>query len=745
MAAGKNRLIIGDQRCPILTLENDTIRSVSGILSCNLVGEELPDDTIEAVLDAAGSLSNIAPLDYADGITAQDGTLLAVADNIADAYMQIPHGTPVWYFIGNNCIGEFFLEEIKRTGRTQFTLSAQSIIGVMDTHTYYGRMCNGEPLREIVEHIMLTNGMRKATTAAIKKAFDDLSWGPDVDNLPVYGWIPVCSKRVALYHVLFAYGLSLIRAEDGTMMITYIFSSASAPISDAAIYDGGSVTIPDRAQRVDVVEHSYQKMSGSTEIFNNEDETTDGEYIITFKDAPIQSSPLYCSGGIKIVASCPNAAIVTGSGKIIGTPFSHTERTISRGASNADDGKSVKVEDAYMVTMDTSDALLEKLWRYYTARVEVDMDIVLSNERLGQNYSYLNPYRETESGYLSEIKISASATPKCTAKLIAGYVPATNSGRLGSYILLTGSGMWEVPEEVFQSDTPRIRVVLIGGGAGGASGLKGKSGKARKKESSYNTTRNSAGADGDDGTPGKILEVTIEGSSLKREYLYSCGHGGTGGEISYSETDSNPGELGSDTAFGEYSSGDGMVTNAGIKNMYTGKVYAKAFAKGSHLTGDSGYKVQKDNSLQIVPGGFACGYDAKIYSPGSPDGTYVACEYDDGTWHARCTALPGDPGGAGVGENGKAPGKSSISGGRIKTGNGGNGGNSTVKPASRMDQNHDAYGYGGIGGYGGGGGGDTGFCNFPSWPWTVTAGTPGEGGCGGPGGDGCPGAIIVYY
>lgn len=744
MAAEKNRLIIGDQECPILTLESDTIRSVSGILSCNLVGEELPDDTIEAVLDAAGSLSNIAPLDYADGITALDGTLLAVADNIADAYMQIPHGTPVWYFVGDNCIGEFFLQEIKRTGRTQFTLSAQSIIGVMDTHTYYGRMCNGEPLREVVEHIMLTNGMRKATTAAIKKAFNDLSWGPDVDTLPVYGWIPVCSKRVALYHVLFAYGLSLIRAEDGTMMITYIFSSASAPISDAAIYDGGTVTIPDRAQRVDVVEHSYQKMSENTEIFNSEGETTDGEYIITFKDAPIQSSPLYCSGSIKIVASCPNAAIVTGSGKIIGIPFSHAERTISRGASNAADGKTVKVEDAYMVTVDTSDALLEKLWRYYTERIEVDMDIVLSGERLGMNYIYLNPYREAESGYLSEIKISASAKAKCTAKLIAGYAPVSGSGRLSDYAFLTGSGIWEVPEKVFQRDTPRIHVVLIGGGSGGASGLKGKSGKARKVQGTVDTSMNAAGEDGIPGEPGKIYQITIEGSALKQEYTYSCGHGGAGGDFCYSEKEANQGSPGSDTTFGEFTSKDGTVTEAGVKNLYTGKTYAKASAKGSRFGGYSGYKVERDGNGYAYPGGFTYAL-GKYFSGGPYDNTITRCEYNDGNRWARCGAAAGDPGGAGAGENGKAPGRSSISGGKIRTGDGGNGGNSTLKRESRMNTDHDAYGYGGFGGYGGGGGGDTGFITFAGWPFGIAAGTPGEGGYGGAGGDGCPGAIIIYY
>ena len=85
MAVTQNRIIIGDQTSPVLTLDNECIRSVSGVLTCNLVGEELPDDTIEAVLDAGGSLTNIVPMDYADGLESNDGKLLAVVDEISSA------------------------------------------------------------------------------------------------------------------------------------------------------------------------------------------------------------------------------------------------------------------------------------------------------------------------------------------------------------------------------------------------------------------------------------------------------------------------------------------------------------------------------------------------------------------------------------------------------------------------------------------------------------------------------------
>lgn len=750
MAVTQNRIIIGDQNSPVLTLDNECIRSVSGILTCNLVGEELPDDTIEAVLDAGGSLTNIVPMDYADGLESSDGELLAVADDVASIYMQLPHGIPVWYFNGEHCIGEFYLQEIKRTGRTQFILKAQSIIGVMDTHTYYGRMCNGEPLKEIVEHILLTNGMRSATTAAIRKMFDNLAWGPGADVIPVYGWLPVCSKRVALYHVLFAYGLTMIRAEDGTMMITYIFSSAPTKIPDALTYDGGSITIPDPAQRVEVVENSYQKAPPEyIDIFDNDGELTNGEYIVTFDKAPIQSfgSTIGSGTGLHIVASCPNAAIVTGAGVIRGVPYNHIKRTISKGASNADDGKTVKVDNAYMVTVDTSDALLNKLWKYYTQRRETEMDIVYSGENLAGNYEYMNPYREMEQGYLSEVKLSASAKAKHTAKFISGYTPPADDGRLSEYTFLTGTGVWKVPEKVLQKENPTIRVILIGGGSGGDSGLKGKDGAAHKDLGALNTKRNAPGNDGNPGTPGKVYQITIEKDALKSDYVYSCGHGGAGGDYCHSESDPNAGEPGGDTIFGEYSSGNGTRIESGIKNLYTGKIYAKAESRGSRYGGGSGYSIEMSGKIKRLAGEWTVAIrtgSSKVYNGGKVDISAPTFYWEGDGYRASIGAAAGDPGGAGAGEDGKDPGKPSMSGGVIRTGNGGNGGNSTLKCESRMDNNRDAYGYGGYGGYGGGGGGDTGFTK-PGWPFGLKAGTPGKGGYGGAGGDGSPGAIIIYY
>lgn len=754
MAVTQNRIIIGDQNSPVLTLDNEYIRSVSGILTCNLVGEELPDDTIEAVLDAGGSLTNIVPMDYADGLESSDGELLAVVDDIASIYMQLPHGIPVWYFNGEHCIGEFYLQEIKRTGRTQFTLKAQSIIGVMDTHTYYGRMCNGEPLKEIVEHILLTNGMRSATTAAIQDMLGNLSWGPGADEIPTYGWIPSCSKRMALYHVLFAYGLTMARAEDGTMMITYIFNSDPVNIPDSDVYDGGTITVPDRVQRVEVVENSYQKAPMEfVEIFNNEGEATAGEYIVTFDKAPIQAFGGTASGTsktIKIIEATPNAAIVTGSGIIVGVPYNISKRTIFKGTTNADDGKTIKVDNAYMLTVDTSDALLSKLWRYYSGRNETDMDVAAFGQRLAGNYAYLNPYREIETGYLTEIKINASGKTKYTGKFVSGYRPGADPGRMNNYVLLTGAGVWKAPEEVFQKDEPRIRVVLIGGGNGGSSGLKGKDGKQRKTQGNANTTRNSRGAEGENGDGGNVLQITIEGDALKQAFTYACGHGGAGGDYCNSDETPNQGEPGTNTVFGEYTSADGISTENGIKNLFTGDIYAKKPDALSRDGGGSGYKVDYGNNR----GNFFAGqpvwgtpYDGtfknKYFAGGAANTNIKIFTWSDGTITCKQGAPAGDPGGAGVGEAGKPPGEPSMSGGTVITGNGGDGGNSIAKPDSPNTANASAYGWGGYGGHGGGGGGDTGFI-LMGWPWGVKAGTPGKGGRGGAGGDGAPGAIIIY-
>lgn len=762
MGSAKNRLVFGDLASPIITVEGDCIRSVTGILSSDILAQELANDTIEAVLDSVGWFTELSPADEEESLTTLDGDPLTLADNAAAVYMGLPADTSVWWYHGDRCLGQFYLQEIRRTGKTQFTLTAQSIVGLLDAYPYYGRVFDGDLLRVAISNIFLSNGMvygtnpvRNDASPAIIAALNNLGWAGNTYNTRVYGAIPVCTKREALQHVLFAYSLTLRRTKSGSLEIAPILAREPKKISNSCIFKDGTVTVPDRAQRVELTEHSYwapESMSdwpysGKEEkgwiklIAADGDSTgTTVERLITFKNAPIKyffASDLDSANpNPHLTWHSPYAGIVTKNGTLWGYPYTHSKTVLSAGAETS--GTVASVTDAYMVTSDTSDALLDLLYRYYFSHTETEMSVVLADETLLGNYAYENPYRESETGYLTEMTLTASEILKCDAKLIAGFSPDAEVAQLAHYVILTGSGEWEVPSEVLAEKDPRMQVVIIGGGDGGSPGEKGADGNKRSGASSTLPTMNPAGNRGKPGAPGRVLRVMLRGDNIKQKFAYSCGVGGVGGSASVAPM------TGADSTFGDYTSADGVSNPAGISNLLTGDVYAKT-GDNDTAGGQSGWIDKASGGYHVYDGAGSFDFQIQrnaINMGGKAVLKNVRLKFND----AFCDATYGLPGGAGFGEDGKAPGKPSInsSSGAVRTGSGGNGGNSTLKPPRWIDYLSTAYGYGGRGGYGGGAGGDAGIA-YANWPPGITSGIPGKGGAGGPGGDGSPGCIIIYY
>lgn len=750
MGSAKNRLVLGDLASPIITLEGDCIRSVTGILSSDILAQELANDTIEAVLDSVGWFTELSPADEDEPMTTLDGDPLTLADNAAAVYMGLPADTSVWWYHGDRCLGQFYLKEIRRTGKTQFTLTAQSIVGLMDNFPFYGYVAaNGYPIVSIVGLILMTDGMRDNrnvyhtdTSPAISAAWEKIEWGDGVKDIIPHGAIPICTKRDALRHLFFAYSLALSYAADGHLIVSKIASIPPKHIPASRIFDGGAIALLDRSDRVELTEHNYwvpyDQRDDDSAYIEIVPSAGGGGVITGERYAAYSRAPIlwYSSGAAALVRWSPYAAILSSNTALRGLPFGHTSSILFAGAQKA--GTVISVTDAYMVTNDTSSELLDRLYRYYSGSAETEMSISIDGESLLQNYIYENPYAEQETGYLTEMSITASGILKCDAKLISGFSPDVEIASVSTYVILTGNGEWQVPDAVFSSASPMLLVVLIGGGSGGVAGDSGQDGNKNGAVSAFRTKQNKAGSRGAAGIPGKFLTLRLRGDSIKQRYSYSCGFGGSGGTVNGAPAS------GTETLFGGYSSADGIVRSTGVANLLNGDVYAKSGEDDDAPSGNSGY------TEPFLPDGYISALGGNAYDHQISDaevnigGGFMrdkTFSFGGGRW----TATTGNGGGAGHGEDGKNPGQPSInSSGKITTGNGGNGGNSTLKPPRWIDYLPTAYGYGGRGGYGGGAGGDAGIA-LDGWTPGIASGTPGKGGAGGPGGDGSPGCIIIYY
>lgn len=614
-----------------------------------------------------------------------------------------------------------------------------------------------------------------------------IQYSDGIESLPVYGWMPVCTKRQALHQLLFSQGVILRKSETGDLLFTVPTTRYYNEIPSDRIYNEGSEEFSEHTNSIVVTEHeySYDADDASVAIYSSDDSISGGA-IVQFTKAPAyyaknsirpydaEQGLLSGISNIRYFAGNCNAAILGVSyysdttACIKGSDYAHEDRSVVRRIGNYPDGKDISVSDVTLVTSYNAEVLADRLESYYGEAYTVKNGILLNNENNGGYYKFVSPFHDEVYGFLKQQSLSFSSNIKANCEFVVNYNPPPIGDGFTDYVILTGSGTWQVPESVLQSDSPRIKVVLIGGGQGGESGYAGANGASAAKNA-QSTQPALGGNPGKSGKGGNIFQITI--NNPPQSLSYSAGTGGAGGTISSSHDTNNTGTNGTDSTvtYGihSYSSADGEPSDAGYLNFIANEIYGGAlkFYKWGNLT-----ETQDPMSGTTIRFGQGYGGDGGNYSwitlPGAQNQTLAQipghdaqyyCSLDDADYvvsgkhggyglhyprnSSTITSSAGMPGGAGIGEandtsaNGGSGGNASSG----RAGNGGSGGNATWIPPKATDFNPKYYGYGGFGGGGGGAGGSSG------WTRSGTIGTGGTGGYGGVGGDGGDGCILIYY
>ena len=760
MAVKNNEILIGSKENPILALDNDSIISINGNLACDLLCETIPIDTLEIQCRYDRMRVAFSPIDYNGMSTSSGKKVYARSDGTEDVF-DIPYASGLWYYNGGSYIGKFYVVDAQRTGKTIYTIKAQSAIGILDGMPYYGKLFVNTALIDAVRNIILTDGMVDTSAPFLTELSSSIVFLPGLEEIHVTGWIPVCTKRQALHYILFSHGINILKSEDDSFLITRLSNASAGEIDPDNEYENATVDMTQKIKTLEVVEHAYtySPITSSIVLYDNTETAIDMEATVVFDSAPIVVSSLTVTGSLKILASNENCAVVSGVGTLTGIPYTHTTNVISRADEKNVNGQSISVSDATMVNILNSNAVADRLYAYYSAKREMQIPIVLSGERCGMKYFCTTPFGEKRTAFISEMSITASAIAKADCKMVSGFDFPETSGELTHVVLLTGSGVFHTPNEVFSSNTARLRVVLIGGGQGGQGGQNGEDGKVGIVKGVENLAK--PGANGKNGAPGRIRVLQINPDSIAAEYSYSCGEGGYGSSYyPYIRPELvSDGELGGPTLFGEYSSEQGAIPDVGFIDPLTGNVYGGPAPDFSNtmksgrgggcvalVSDDYVTNVAKkpESGVVVFDEVSAANYGYKageIVEFSGGDGA----KFKDGFGYLTFESTGGGGGGpayySSKYHNGTA---SVIDGMTIVAGNGGDG-STPPPPPSPFVFSKTAYGQGGIGAQGGAGGGSSGYLFHHPNGYTIVDGTPGDGGRSHYGGKGAPGCILVYY
>ena len=705
-----NKILIGaDRSAPLYSFATENpkeVKRLSCVLSSALSGDELAIDQLlptvysEVILRAAFVPSG------SSGLITSDGKLFSVYPG--DLPLErMPYGTPIWYYSGDALIGKFYLKRALRSGKFWVDITAVSAIGILDGQTHYGGIYTGQKFRDVAADII--------------GGSVSFSCSSEVQDIQIYGWLPVDTRRNNLHQLLFSCGVTVTKNADGNMVFGFPDTDTVKDVPDSRIFLGGNVDYMAPATRVEITEHAFMRLPSDETVilYDNTDGTGAADHtLIVFQEAPAYD--LKVSGSLRIIESGVNHAVVSGTGVLTGRKYTHTTKVISRESDASGDQKTVSVTDVTLVNVANSDNVAKRVLSYYSSARTISADIKVDGEKPGDQISFSNPFGEPETAFLASMDINASSFLRAACELVTGYVPVGQGNNYTHVAVLTGSGTWRIPQEARKN----CRAVLIGGGSGGEAGLKGED-----SGGDLNNNVDPPGKGGEPGAPGlggKILSVEVDLTGMT-SIAYSCGAGGKRGLHGDTPT---PAEEGGDTTFGPYTSANGERSASGCANLFSGDIYGLSGQEG--IAGGSGR--ENDNSTDDVP--VTLNYRGTTYTSG-PNGQTVI-EEDP----VRCGGIGGGGGGPAAGNDGGPGGNGKAS---DNNGNGyGDGGKGGKGADAVAPPDVSQYGCGGNGGNGGGGGGQPGQ-GIHSKASYRSEGADGLGGEGSDGSDGAPGCIVLYY
>lgn len=659
------------------------------------------------------------------------------------AILDFERNTPLRYYTRPDQPMIFRVQSIKRVGPKLYELTATSTLGLLSEGLHYGGIYTGQEAQAVIADIC-------GTVPFVIKS--------NLAKIKLYGWLPIASPRDNLAQVLFAIGATLKTDLDGVLRIEGLWDGISGAVTRDDMYTEAAADYEGKVTQVIVTEHQYVPWTEEKQLFEGTAQAGD---IITF-DEPMHT---LTADGFTILASGANwAKVSAGSGVLAGKTYLHNTRQITKDVWTAQEPNIKTVEEATLVSLVNSQACAQRMADYYKCRERVDAPVVYHGELPGDRLATYHPFDKTGvDACLESADITMSNTLKAQEKSLVGFVPQKieQVEYLDHREVITKNGVWTAPDGV-----THIRAVIIQGGRGGFCGHKGED--ANRTMTKILTTNPSSGriykrtlykmgaeggTAGEGGMGGKVLIIDID-ISPNQSFNVIIGKSGLGAP--YSEN-SQEGNEGGHTSFGEYSSINGSTSAAGYLDIVTGEIFAAKGHPGINGGHGSGAPQENEYTSEIVEE-TVTGPDGTIYYPGSNPETYIMDSDKYTTTPAAIQVFAyadsGRGGGPAVGANGN-PGtlngasvsawcSSTSSSASVSLAPGGNGANAA------KGETNKSIGGGGHGGHGGGGAGGYGRArsDFFQRDGTFTPSFPSAksvGGNGGDGGDGGPGGIILYY
>ena len=310
-------LIGNDKNNPLFSFTEKEIdhsrKILTTVLSSSMVGDQISVDQFLPGVEDRSTIRVLFAPKGKSGLRTADGKLFAVFPR--SDLTTIPYSTTVWYFRDTTLIGKFFVKSIDRVNKTHYDITAVSQIGILDGLRHYGGIYAGQTFDEVLSQII--------------GGYFPFTLSDSVKSIPVYGWLPVGTRRSNLHQLLFAFGVAIKKDSNGNLFFDYPDTKTVKPLPDNRIFYGGSIDYMTPATGVEVTEHAFLKLPDDENVtlYDN----TNGSGVADNTYVEFQGAPCYdlqVSGTLRIIESGVNYAVLSGTGILTGKKYTHTTKII---------------------------------------------------------------------------------------------------------------------------------------------------------------------------------------------------------------------------------------------------------------------------------------------------------------------------------------------------------------------------------------------------------------------------------
>ena len=342
------------------------------------------DDEIEDI----NCLMELNPISEEVSINTMDYTIRSKSDYA----FEFQNKQKQTLYFDEAILGIFYLKDGKQLGAKRYSVETQDAVGIMDSNQFMGGIYEDTLVSDILASIMGGEG--------ITYFLDDAYVGARVS-----GYLPICTKRVALQQLAFAIGALVDTSYDRQLYIYPQQTEVTGEFTARDIRLGLSVEHNDIITGIRLYVHSYTRGTESAQLYKG---TLNGTTKIEFSE-PYHS--LSITGGT-LGNHGDNYAYITGTGAevlLTGLKYDHSAVSVLKeNPKITQNGNIAEVKEATLVTASNAQTVLDRVYGYYSSNESINFRATINDQELGNRVNVATGFKGTMTGNITKLDFKFS-------------------------------------------------------------------------------------------------------------------------------------------------------------------------------------------------------------------------------------------------------------------------------------------------------------------------------------------------